>query len=77
MADRCVEARRQGFEAGISLARAIQVAGGAIPAYDRLSKMTVDEFITTIAAQNGIRFTFESPPVPEKPVGPERFRRVP
>ena len=42
-----------------SLDRAIQQAGGTVFGIDRLSKMTVLEFITEVAAQNHIRFVYE------------------
>lgn len=59
--ERFERARKEGFEAGLSLARAIQRAGGAVPEPESIGSMTMLEFITTIAAQNGIRFHFQEP----------------
>lgn len=59
--DRFIEARKQGFAMGLSLGRAIQAAGGAIPDESKLAEMTIEDFVAAIAAQNGIRFSFVEP----------------
>lgn len=65
--ERLAIARRDGFEAGLSLARAVQDAGGRIPTVAELDGMTVVEFISKIAAQNAIRFHYDSRrPAPSK-----------
>lgn len=55
------EARRGALDCALSLARAMQDAGGSIPDAGELAKMTVEEFITKIAAQNNIRFIYQEP----------------
>jgi len=64
--ERIVKAQRVGFETGLSFARAIQDAGGRIPTRAELSGMSVVEFISAIAAQNGIRFHYD----PQRSVPP-------
>lgn len=53
------QARRDGLEAGMSLAKAINDAGGVFST--KILEMTVADFICSIAAQNHIRFHFEPP----------------
>lgn len=65
--ERLAKARREGFETGLSLARAIQYAGGSVPTVAELSEMTMMDFITKMAAQNAIRFHYDSRrPAPPK-----------
>lgn len=47
-------------ECTLSLAEAVQKAGGAINHQDMLD-MPLDEFITEIASQNYIRFVYDGP----------------
>ncbi len=55
------KARREGFDCAMSLAAAIQGAGGSVESvYKKLKEgITFEDFVSMIAAQNGIRFTFE------------------
>jgi hypothetical protein len=51
------EVKREVADCTMSLAKAIQEAGGAISPDNRdLLQMRLGDFITQIAAQNGIRF---------------------
>ncbi len=67
MSDKYKEARQEGLECGLSLAKAMQDAGGSIST--TLLKMTLEEFICTVAAQNNIRFVYggEREEFPKKP----------
>jgi len=69
--DKFVNARTEAIDCILSLTRAIDKSGGSV---DNLRftvhRMTLMEFMTTIAAQNGIRFCHVSdlpkPPKPDK-----------
>ena len=52
------QARKEGFCCGMSLAKALQEAGGRIPDGETIGKMTIEEFIIQVAAQNNIRFVY-------------------
>jgi len=58
--NRFVEARAEAVECALSLAKAVHDAGGSFASLD-LNTMTVMEFITEVAAQNGIRFVYVKP----------------
>jgi hypothetical protein len=50
-------ALKRGFRCGYSLAKAIHDAGGDVD-MNRLTGMSLMDFITTIAAPNGIQFVY-------------------
>lgn len=59
MADKYEQVRREAFECGLSLAAAIQDAGGSVGSVlKNLRTMKLIDFIATVAAQNGIRFIY-------------------
>jgi hypothetical protein len=60
------DSRRDAMQCTLSLCKAIHDAGGNYTSMD-FDNMSVTEFITTVAAQNGIRFVFVKPV--EKAVG--------
>lgn len=69
--DRFVNARAEAIDCILSLTRAIDKASGSVDDLrSMVHKMTLMEFMTTIAAQNGIRFCHISdlpkPPKPDK-----------
>ena len=66
--DRYVQARKEAVECVNSLNKAMQDAGGSIPDAKRLEEMSLMEFITTVAAQNHIRFCYERPPYKGEPI---------
>jgi hypothetical protein len=68
--DRDDEIKREGFECGYSLAKAVYEAGGSIALAD-LANMTLEDFCVKVAAQNGIRFVFV-----KKPDGPPETPRM-
>lgn len=51
--------RREAVDCVTSLHRAMQQAGGTVLSYQDMGSMTLLEFITTVAAQNGIRFHYD------------------
>lgn len=58
--DKYTRERREGFAAGLNLARVIQEAGGTVPTLEALEKTTIVDFITTVAAQNNICFYYDA-----------------
>lgn len=66
--DRCAESRSETIDCSGSLIQAIYDAGGLIRV-DELMGMTLREFISTVAAQNNIRFIYKKPEE-EKPHSP-------
>lgn len=61
MSDKYIAARKQTVDCVTSLHKAVQDAGGTILGTEKLENMTVMEFVTTIAAQNNIRFHYKQP----------------
>ena len=57
--DRYVKSRIEAVDCVSSLHIAMQNAGGSIMSTEKLKTMTVMEFITTVAAQNNIRFYYK------------------
>ena len=57
--DRYVDTRIQAVDCVTTLHKAMQDAGGSILDVESLETMTVMQFITTIAAQNNIRFHYK------------------
>jgi hypothetical protein len=55
------EIKREVADCTMSLACAIKAARGSLPQNRDLLQMRLGEFITQIAAQNGIRFIYEEP----------------
>ena len=72
--DRYRQSRAEAVECVTSLTKAFELAGGSTPTAESLSEMTMMDFITTIAAQNHIRFVYEKPkndvPLPLPPLFP-------
>lgn len=59
--DKFVKSREQAIECFASLQQAVYEAGGSPLSVEKAKSISLMEFITTIAAQNGIRFQFEKP----------------
>ena len=53
-----IDARIQAAECVTSLQAAIQEAGGSVMSVERMRGITLMQFITEIAAQNGLRFHY-------------------
>lgn len=52
------QARKEAVECVSSLHQAVQEAGGTIMDGSRLESITLMDFITQVASQNGIRFVY-------------------
>lgn len=61
MPDKHADSRTQAAECVSSLQRAIQEAGGTCLTAKQMQDMSLLDFITTIASQNGIHFRFIPP----------------
>lgn len=59
--DQYVKTREQSIDCITSFHQAMQDAGGSLLSFDLLKSMSLLEFMTTIAAQNNIRFYYKQP----------------
>lgn len=62
-----IAARKDAIACVISLNQAIQNSGGVVLSVETMQKMSLMDFITTVAAQNNIRFVHEKNGADENP----------